>query len=287
MTRCILVGQALWCNPSQTSADPPTSSGAMVGYDETSWNMLQVCCIHLPFSLLFFLCPPKRGWGVGIETELRPVFSLTSRLRGSQVKSGNEEDGGVTCKIDGSHWELRLCPDEQNKVSRRLEVDFKNSKNSFTLEEPFFCKLERVCMRMLLPRAYACKLSAHIRVIQYPYREPWLLPETHSSNEEMKNELKNNRRKADRQNKQWASGRAMPPNMWLVLVSGYRNVCAHIRDVFILWLHCALVWDVFSPLTVCVLSVDEYLGLCPDRGEKASRQQRDEKKKTGVDQLHK
>lgn len=58
------------------------------------------------------------------------------------------------------------------------------------------------CARVLLPRARACALSAHIRVIQYPYREPRLLPETHSSNEEMKNELKNNRRKADRQNKQ-------------------------------------------------------------------------------------
>lgn len=61
-----------------------------------------------------------------------------------------------------------------------------------------------MCVRacVLLPRARACALSAHIRVIQYPYREPGLLPETHSSNEEMKNELKNNRRKADRQNKQ-------------------------------------------------------------------------------------
>lgn len=179
--------------------------------------MLQVCCIHLPFSLffsffLFFfsaLPVPQekvRGRdGDGVEGGIR--IWLASRLRGSQVKGGNKEESGATCKIDGS-WretgrELRLCPDEQNKVCRRLEVAFKNSKTSFTLEEPFFaslCGFTR--MRALLPRASACELSAHMRVIQYPYREPWLLPETHSSNEEMKNELKNNRRKADRQNKQ-------------------------------------------------------------------------------------
>lgn len=31
-----------------------TSSNAMVCYDETTWNMLQVYCIHLPFFFFFF-----------------------------------------------------------------------------------------------------------------------------------------------------------------------------------------------------------------------------------------
>lgn len=85
MTRCILVGEALWCNPSQTSADPLTSSSVMVGYDETSWNKLQVCCIHLPFSLFFpffslHCASPKRRWGVGMGMESRGVFGSDSHL---------------------------------------------------------------------------------------------------------------------------------------------------------------------------------------------------------------
>lgn len=227
MTRCILVGQALWCNPSQTSVDPPTSSGAMVGYDETSWNTLQVCCIHLPFSPSFFF--------------LFSFFPLhcTSPKRVSG-RDGDGVEGGILAHIStegesGEGWQRgRLRSHMQNwRAPARTKALPRWTKQSLPatggcLQEFqkfiysggtfFFPKLVRVLARVLPPRAYACELSAHIRVIQYPYREPWLLPETHSSNEEMKNELKNNRRKADRQNKQWESGRAMPPNMWLVPV---------------------------------------------------------------------
>lgn len=51
----------------------------------------------------------------------------------------------------------------------------------------------RVCARALC----VCVLSVHIRVMQYPYRGPWPLPETRSSDEQMKNELKNDRRKGE------------------------------------------------------------------------------------------
>lgn len=118
---------------------------AMMKPTETRFRCAVSICHFLSFFFsffLFFLCAsPKRGWGVGIKTELMTVFWLASRLRGSQVKGGNKEDSGAACKIDGSQRELRLCPDEQNKVCRRLEVAFKNSKNSFTLEEPFFASM--------------------------------------------------------------------------------------------------------------------------------------------------
>lgn len=102
---------------------------------------------------------------------------------------------------------------------------------------------ESLCVCVL----YVCVLSVHTRVIQYPYRGPCLLLETHSLNEQMKNELKNNRRKGERQNKQWE--KAVAPNMWLVQVCVCVRIwmCVHMRYVFILWLHYALVLDVLSP----------------------------------------
>lgn len=54
------------------------------------------------------------------------------------------------------------------------------------------------------------------------------------------------------------------------------EMCAHIRDVFILWLHCALVLDVFSP-SECLSVSNEYLALYSDGGEVVSRQLRKKK----------
>lgn len=54
----------------------------MVCYDETSWNMLQVYCIHLPFfggSVL--LCVAERG-----------LESNSDLSEESQVKGGNKEE---------------------------------------------------------------------------------------------------------------------------------------------------------------------------------------------------
>lgn len=63
------------------------------------------------------------------------------------------------------------------------------------------CECAQVYFPMHLRVALSvCVLSVGIRVIQYPYRGQCLLcllPQTQNHYEEMKNELKNNRRKTE------------------------------------------------------------------------------------------
>lgn len=169
-----------------------------------------------------------------------------------------------TCKIDVRRWGTREERGMRGWIKQSLSLTggtFKNFKTSFTPEDGlcacvWACQCAHKCIFPCIWE-FVCVLcvSVHIRVIQYPYRGqclPCLLPQTYNHDEQMKNELKNNRRKGERQNKQWE--RAVAPNSRVASANVYMDVCvcAHMKDVFILWFTLCPSFKRIFILRVCV-----------------------------------
>lgn len=170
---------------------------------ETRFRCTVSIC-HFLYSAL--LCVPKRGFQI----------RLGSR-RGESGEGWQRGREAPTCKIEARRWETReeLRDEGMNKTksagdwrlpSRILKLHLLQRTGRFlcvcmcvwvcTCTNPLRAS-ESLCVCFACVCVCVCVLSVHIRVIQYPYRGPWLLPETHSSDEQMKNELKNNRRKGE------------------------------------------------------------------------------------------